>query len=126
MTKQWCNVGEHGLGKQAGELGKGRLVSELIQNAIDENSVSKIVVFVEKIPGVPQATSPTLTRCSRRVRSETMRRGEGNSTSGRSVLCPLAMRPASRQQRARFALTTTGERTSLQRSGNADRSFGAA
>ena len=36
MTKQWFDVDKAGLGKQAEEQGKGRLIGELVQNALDE------------------------------------------------------------------------------------------
>ena len=36
MSKQWFDVDKKGLGKQAEEHGKGRLIGELVQNALDE------------------------------------------------------------------------------------------
>ncbi len=44
MNTQWFDVDRAGLGKQAEEQGKGRLVGELIQNALDEPGVTKIDV----------------------------------------------------------------------------------
>ncbi len=42
--KQWFSVDKQGLGRQAEEQGKGRLVGELIQNALDEPGVTAIAV----------------------------------------------------------------------------------
>ena len=42
MSKQWFDVDKAGLGKQAEELGKGRLIGELVQNALDEKGVTRI------------------------------------------------------------------------------------
>jgi hypothetical protein len=55
MTKQWFDVDRAGLGKQAEEQGKGRLVGELVQNALDEPGVTKIDVTLALIPGQPLA-----------------------------------------------------------------------
>jgi hypothetical protein len=49
--KQWFNVDKQGLGRQAEEQGKGRLVGELIQNALDEEGVSQIAVTLALVPG---------------------------------------------------------------------------
>ena len=54
MTTNWFDVSKDGLGKQAAEYGKGRLVGELIQNALDEEGVTKVTVEVERLPGKPQ------------------------------------------------------------------------
>src|SRR5271157_936605 len=51
MKNQWFNVDKAGLGKQAEEQGKGRLVGELIQNALDEPGVTKIDVKLAMVPG---------------------------------------------------------------------------
>src|ERR1700677_3802603 len=51
MKKQWFDVDRAGLGKQAEELSKGRLVGELIQNALDEAGVSQIAVTLALVPG---------------------------------------------------------------------------
>jgi hypothetical protein len=51
MSKQWFDVDKVGLGKQAEEQGKGRLVGELIQNALDEPGVSQIAVTLALVPG---------------------------------------------------------------------------
>lgn len=51
MKKQWFDVDRAGLGRQAEEQGKGRLVGELIQNALDEPGVTKIDVTLAQVPG---------------------------------------------------------------------------
>src|SRR6202521_4801328 len=51
MTKQWFDVDKEGLGRQAAEQGKGRLVGELIQNALDESGVTQIAVRLALVPG---------------------------------------------------------------------------
>jgi hypothetical protein len=48
---QWFNVDKVGLGRQAEEQGKGRLVGELIQNALDEPGVTQIAVNLALVPG---------------------------------------------------------------------------
>jgi hypothetical protein len=50
-VKSWFEVDKTGLGKQAEEHGKGRLVGELIQNALDEPGVSQIIVTLALVPG---------------------------------------------------------------------------
>jgi hypothetical protein len=55
MTKQWFDVDRAGLGKQAEQHGKGRLVGELIQNALDEVGVTQIAVTLALVPGRPLA-----------------------------------------------------------------------
>jgi hypothetical protein len=55
MTTQWFEVDKTGLGKQAEEHGKGRLVGELIQNALDEAGVTTIEVALNLVPGRPLA-----------------------------------------------------------------------
>jgi len=55
MTKQWFDVDKAGLGKQAEQHGKGRLVGELIQNALDEAGVTQIAVTLALVPGRPLA-----------------------------------------------------------------------
>lgn len=47
--KQWFSVDKQGLGRQAQEQGMGRLVGELIQNALDELGVTAIAVTL--VPG---------------------------------------------------------------------------
>ena len=44
MSKQWFDVDRIGLGKQAEEQPKGRLIGELVQNALDEAGVTQIAV----------------------------------------------------------------------------------
>jgi hypothetical protein len=55
MTKQWFEVDRDGLGKQASEHGKGRLIGELVQNALDEPGVTQIAVTLALVPGRPPA-----------------------------------------------------------------------
>ena len=47
----WFRVDKSGLGRQAEEQSKGRLVSELIQNALDEEGVTQIAVTLALVPG---------------------------------------------------------------------------
>jgi hypothetical protein len=53
--QQWFDVSKAGLGKQAEEHGKGRLVGELIQNALDEPGVTQVAVTLALVPGRPLA-----------------------------------------------------------------------
>src|ERR1044071_6394640 len=55
MNKQWFDVDKIGLSKQAEKHGKGRLVGELVQNALDEPGVTQIAVTLTLIPGRPLA-----------------------------------------------------------------------
>lgn len=55
MPKQWFDVDKSGLGKQAEEHGKGRLIGELIQNSLDEVGVTRIDVTLAVVPGRPLA-----------------------------------------------------------------------
>jgi hypothetical protein len=55
MAKQWFDVSKAGLGKQAEEHGKGRLIGELVQNALDEEGVTQIAVALALVPGRPLA-----------------------------------------------------------------------
>jgi hypothetical protein len=55
MANQWFDVDKHGLGKQAEEHGKGRLIGELVQNALDEAGVTQINVTLALVPGRPLA-----------------------------------------------------------------------
>src|SRR6202166_2661388 len=55
MKDQWFSVDKAGLSKQAEELSKGRLVGELIQNALDEAGVTQIAVTLALVPGRPLA-----------------------------------------------------------------------
>ncbi len=45
--KQWFNVDRAGLGRQAEEQGKGRLIGELLQNALDESGVTRIDITLD-------------------------------------------------------------------------------
>lgn len=51
----WFDVDKAGLGRQAEEQGKGRLVGELIQNALDEPGVTQIAVKLGLVPGQEMA-----------------------------------------------------------------------
>jgi hypothetical protein len=53
--RQWFDVSKAGLGKQAEEHGKGRLIGELVQNALDEAGVTQIAVSLALVPGRPLA-----------------------------------------------------------------------
>jgi hypothetical protein len=55
MKLPWFDVDRAGLGKQAEEQPKGRLISELIQNALDEAGVTQIAVSLTLVPGRPLA-----------------------------------------------------------------------
>src|ERR1051325_3545613 len=55
MNKQWFEVDRAGLGKQAEEHSKGRLIGEIIQNALDEAGVMQITVNLTPVPGRPLA-----------------------------------------------------------------------
>src|SRR5271168_1025787 len=55
MSEQWFVVDRAGLGKQAEEHGKGRLIGELVQNALDEAGVTQIAVTLALVPGRPLA-----------------------------------------------------------------------
>jgi len=53
MSKQWFDVDKTGLSKQVEEQPKGRLIGELVQNALDEAGVTQIAVTVALVPGRP-------------------------------------------------------------------------
>jgi hypothetical protein len=53
--QQWFDVSKAGLGKQAEEHGKGRLIGELVQNALDEPGVTQTAVTLALVPGRPLA-----------------------------------------------------------------------
>src|SRR5436309_8333094 len=55
MSRQWFDVDRAGLGKQAEQQSKGRLVGELVQNALDEEGVTQIAVTLAPVPGRPLA-----------------------------------------------------------------------
>src|SRR5436190_14694967 len=55
MSKQWFSVDREGLGKQAEQHSKGRLIGELVQNALDEPGVTQIAVTLALVPGRPLA-----------------------------------------------------------------------
>jgi hypothetical protein len=51
MKQQWFQVDKSGLGRQAEEQGKARLVGELIQNGLDKPGVTQIDVTLTLVPG---------------------------------------------------------------------------
>src|SRR5438128_7276981 len=55
MSNQWFEVDRSGLSKQAEQHPKGRLVGELVQNALDEAGVTQIAVTLALVPGRPLA-----------------------------------------------------------------------
>ena len=55
MSKQWFAVDKAGLGRQAEQHSKGRLIGELVQNALDEAGVTQIAVTLALVPGRPLA-----------------------------------------------------------------------
>lgn len=55
MAKQWFDVDRAGLGKQAEQHGKGRLVGELVQNALDEAGATRIGITLTPVAGRPLA-----------------------------------------------------------------------
>jgi hypothetical protein len=55
MTKQWFDVDKAGLGRQAQEQSKGRLIGELVQNALDEAGVTRIDITLATVHGRPLA-----------------------------------------------------------------------
>ncbi len=55
MTTQWFAVDKAGLGRQAEEQCRGRLIGELVQNALDEDGVTQIAVTLTPVPGRPLA-----------------------------------------------------------------------
>ncbi len=55
MTKNWFSVDKAGLGRQAEQHSKGRLIGELVQNALDEAGVTQIAVTLALVPGRPLA-----------------------------------------------------------------------
>src|ERR1700682_2339720 len=55
MSTQWFEVDRVGLGQQAEQHSKGRLIGELVQNALDEAGVTQIAVTLVLVPGRPLA-----------------------------------------------------------------------
>lgn len=55
MTTHWFDVDRTGLGRQAEEQGKGRLVGELVQNALDEAGVTRVEIVLSPVVGRPLA-----------------------------------------------------------------------
>lgn len=54
MSNHWFNVDKEGLGRLVEQQGKGRLVAELLQNALDEN-VTRVTMQLIPLPGRPLA-----------------------------------------------------------------------
>jgi hypothetical protein len=54
-VNEWFSVDRDGLSKQAEEHPKGRLIGELVQNALDEPGVTQIAVTLDLVPGRPFA-----------------------------------------------------------------------
>jgi hypothetical protein len=55
MTTNWFSVDKAGLGRQAEQHSKGRLIGELVQNALDEAGVTTINITLAEVPGRPLA-----------------------------------------------------------------------
>ena len=55
MTKNWFAVDKAGLGRQAEQHSKGRLIGELVQNALDEVGVTAINITLAQVPARPLA-----------------------------------------------------------------------
>ena len=55
MTKNWFSVDKAGLGRQAEQHSKGRLIGELVQNALDEVGVTIINITLAEVPARPLA-----------------------------------------------------------------------
>ena len=55
MTKNWFTVDKAGLGRQAEQHSKGRLIGELVQNALDEVGVTTINITLAQVPARPLA-----------------------------------------------------------------------
>src|ERR1700679_1126264 len=55
MNKQWFDVDKAGLGNQAEQQSKGRLIGELVQNGLDEPGVTRIDINLALVPGRPLA-----------------------------------------------------------------------
>jgi len=55
MTTNWFSVDKAGLGRQAEQQSKGRLIGELVQNALDESGVTTIAISLIQVPGRPLA-----------------------------------------------------------------------
>ncbi len=55
MKDQWFSVDKAGLGRQAEEHSKGRLIGEIVQNGLDEDGVTKIDITLALVAGRPIA-----------------------------------------------------------------------
>ena len=120
MNKQWFDVDRAGLGKQAEEHGKGRLIGELVQNALDEAGVTRIDITLTLVPNRPspnwssRTTAPKVsaiwpmpTRSSPKVISETTQNSGANSISARSWYSQCAKRPPLPRRKARSSSIAT-------------------
>src|SRR5215831_18835943 len=101
MKKQWFDVDKAGLGRQAEEQGKGRLVGELIQNALDESGVTQIAVTLALVPGQDMADLTV---------EDDAPEGFHDLTHAYTLFAPSAKR-ANPEQRGQFNL---GESASLR------------
>jgi hypothetical protein len=50
MIKLWFAVDKAGLGRQAEEQSKGRLIGESVQNGLDEAGVTRIDMTLTSVP----------------------------------------------------------------------------
>ena len=118
MTKNWFTVDKVGLGRQAEQHSKGRLIGELVQNALDEVGVTKIDVTLALVPGRPLADltveddSPEGFRdlshaytlfAESYKRDNPEQRGQYNF--GEKLVLAVCERPASRTTRAQSSST---------------------
>src|ERR1043165_3487384 len=93
-NNQWFSVNKEGLGRQAEEQGKGRLVGELIQNALDEPGVTQIAVSLALVPG-PEVADLTV--------EDDAPAGFHDLTHAYTLFAPSAKR-ANPEQRGQFYL----------------------
>ena len=119
MTRQWFDVDRAGLGKQAEEHGKGRLIGELVQNALDEPGVTRIEITLALVPGRRLADltveddspegfrdlSHAYTLFAESYKRVNPRSSEASTTSGKNWCWPTARAPASARRRARSSTT---------------------
>src|ERR1700743_2027380 len=94
MKQQWFDVDRAGLGRQAEEQGKGRLVGELIQNALDEPGVTQVAVTLAQLPGEEFADLPV---------EDDAPEGFRDLTHAYTLFAPSAKR-ANPEQRGQFNL----------------------
>jgi hypothetical protein len=94
MKNHWFDVDKAGLGRQAEEQGKGRLVGELIQNALDEPGVTQINVTLAMVPGESVADLTV---------EDDSPSGFADLTHAYTLFAPIAKR-ANPEQRGQFNL----------------------